>query len=324
MSKPPAPKRDPITTRIRVSANSHRGIKAKTMLSRTVSRSRVLLSALVVGSTLSLALLVSGKRVAGACPVPRDPWSAVWVDLRSTPTNIPMDLVSFYDRTSGLQFVAWAGLFIFALAGIALVVERSINYSRASRQTRLFMSLANEALVYEQPVDALRLASAFPSSPVACVVRASFTPDQPGKVQFSTASRHIAASAKTADVVRGLATLGAIAMTTPIIGAAAAVEGLIRCLRVSSIVPISSDVLQNWVADWLLALLFAMALGFAATWAHRLLSARANRLVVDMDRLSLAIITRIIDPAERPRARPPLIASPTAEIGRLVTRSLHH
>ena len=281
------------------------------------------MSALVVGSTLGLSLLVSGERVARACPVPQDPWSAVWVDLRSSPTNLPMDLVSFYDRTSGFQFAAWAGLFIFALAGIALVVERSIKYSRATRQTGLFMSLANEALVYQQPIDALRLARAFPSSPVASVVSASLTPGQPGEVQFSTASRHIAASAKTADVVRGLATLGAIAMTTPIIAAAAAVEGMIRCLRIASLVPISSDVLQNWVADWLLALLFALALGFAATWAHRLLAAKANSLVVEMDRLSLAIISRIMDPAERPRARPMLIASSTAETGGRVTRSLH-
>jgi hypothetical protein len=74
----------------------------------------------------------------------------------------------------------------------------------------------------------------------------------------------------------------------------------------------------------LLALLFALALGFAATWAHRLLSAKANHLVVEMDRLSLAIISRIMDPAERPRAGPHLVASPTAEIGKLVTRSLHN
>jgi MotA/TolQ/ExbB proton channel family len=297
------------------------------MQSITVSRNEVLLSALAFVSTLGLCLLVGGERVARACPLsqpPQGPWSAVWVDLKSSPPNIPMDLVSFYDRTSGFQFAAWAGLFIFALAGIAVVVDRSINYSRASRQTRLFMSLANDALVYEQPVDALRLAAAFPASPVAWVVNASLTAGNSGEFQFSTSARHIAATSKTADVVRGLAMLGAIAMTTPIVGAAAAVEGLIRCLRVSSMLPISSDVLQNWVADWLLALLFALALGFAATWAHRLLSAKANRLVVEMDRLSLAIISRIMDPAERPRARAHLVASSTAEIGRLLTRPLHN
>jgi len=235
-----------------------------------------------------------------------------------------MDLVSFYDRTSGMQLIAWAGLFIFALTGIVLVIERSINYSRASRQTQLFMSLANSALIYEQPLDALGLSSSFPASPVACVVNASLMRTNQSEYHFSTASRHIAASSKTAEVVRGLATLGAVAMTTPLIGAAAAVEGLMRCLRVSSVVPISSDVLQNWVADWLLALLFSLALGIAATWAHRLLSARANRLLLEMDRLSLALICRIVDPAERPRARPLLIASETAEIGRSVTRSLHN
>ena len=294
------------------------------MQSITVSRNKVLLRALAFGSTLGFGLLVSGERVARACPLsqpPQGPWSAVWVDLKSSPTNIPMDLMSFYDRTSGVQFVAWVGLFISALAAIALIVERSIKYSRASRQTRMFMSLANNALLYEQPVDALRLTANFPASAVACVVNASLTPGNRGEFEFSTAARHITASSKTADVVRGLAVLGAIAMTTPIIGAAAAVEGLIRCLRVSSMLPISSDVLQNWVADWLLALFFALALGFAATWAHRLLSAKANRLLVEMDRLSLALIIRIIDPSERPRVRR-LMAAPTSEIGRPVTRGI--
>jgi len=84
---------------------------------------------------------------------------------------------------------------------------------------------------------------------------------------------------------------------------------------------ISSDVLQNWVADWLLALFFGLALGFAATWAHRLLSAKASRLLVEMDRLSLALIIRIIDPSERPRVRR-LMAAPTSEIGRLVTQGI--
>jgi hypothetical protein len=277
------------------------------MQSATVSRSKVLLSALAVASMLGLLLLLNGECaiVRGKCStLPLYPRGFVWVDLNYAPSNLPMDLVSFYDRTSGFQFVAWGGLFICALAGIALVVERSIYYSRASRQTQLFMSLANEALVYHQPGDALRLAAAFPASPVACVVNASFTAGNSEPLQFSTAARHIASTSKTAHVVRGLPALGALAMSTPTIGASAAVEGLIRCLRVSSMRPMSSDVLQNWVADWLLALLFALAIGFAATWAYRLMSARANQLLLEMDRLSLAIISRIIDPAERPRARP--------------------
>jgi biopolymer transport protein ExbB/TolQ len=233
-----------------------------------------------------------------------------------------MDLVSFFDRASGVQFLVWAGLFILALAGISLVVERASYYSRASRETKLFLSVANDALIYQQPVDALRLASLFPSSPVARVVDACLTSGHGGEVRFSTARRHIAATAKTMDVARGLATLSAIAMTTPIIGAGALIEGLIRCFREASISPISSDVLHNRVADWLLTLLAALALGFAATWAHRLLSAKANRLILEMDRLSLAMISRIIDPTERLRSGPLPITPPTSEIKIFVTGRL--
>ncbi len=257
-----------------------------------------------------------------ACPVTVGPRNFVWVDLKSMPSNTPMDLVSFYDRSSGLQFAAWVALVILALAGMGLIVERSINYNRASRQTRQFMSLVGEALVYGRPDHALPLASHFPASPVACVVNASLKPGEPGECQFSTAARNIAATAKTADVVRGLATLSGIAMTTPIIGAAAAIEGLIRCLRVSSVLPISADVLQNLVADWMVGLLAALGVAFVATWAHRLLCAKATRLLVEMDRLSLATISRIMEPAERPRTGARLLAPQIHEIGSRVTRGI--
>ena len=186
------------------------------------------------------------------------------------------------------------------------------------------MSRANEALICDRPIEALGVASDFPASPIACVIAASISPGPSAEFHFSTAARQIAVSSMTADLVRGLPSLCAIAMTAQIIGSAAAVEGLIRCLRISSVVPISSDVLQNWVADWLAAMLWALVIGLAATWAHRLLSAKANRLIIEMDRLSLAMIDRIIDPTERPRIRPSLTALPTAGMRSPVTRPLRH
>jgi hypothetical protein len=115
-------------------------------------------------------------------------------------------------------------------------------------------------------------------------------------------------------VARGLATLGAIAMTTPIVGAAFAVEGLIRCLRVSSVLEITPDVLQIWIADWLIGLLGALVVTFVATWAHRLLSATANRLLLEMDRASLAFISRIANCSDRPRDESRLLVPATTEI----------
>lgn len=233
-----------------------------------------------------------------------------------------MDLVSFYDRTSGFQFVAWAGLFILALAGVALTIERAIKLSRAGRQTKLFLSLANEALTYERPSEALRLARHLISSPVAFVVNASVVMLQSGEFRFSSAARHVATTAKATEIMQGLAMLGAIAMTTPMIAAAASVEGLIRYLRFSSIIPFSSDVLQNWVADWLICLLAGWVLAFFAIWAHRLLSAKANRLLLEMDRLSLAIVCRIMTPTEGPPLMPQLLSPETSEIASLDTQPI--
>jgi hypothetical protein len=232
-----------------------------------------------------------------------------------------MDLVSFYDRTSGLQLLTLALLFVLTLAAAALIVDRVIHYSRASRQTRLFISLANDALFHDRAHDVILLAARFRHSPLACVVNASLTPGAVG-VQFSPFGRHSASTAEVAMVVRGLASLGAIAMTIPIVASILAVEGLIRCLRVSSELQISPDVLQNWAADWLIALLVGMVVALAATWAHRLLSATANRLLLGMDRLSLAFIARITSSSERLRNEGRLIAPVTTELRNFDTRPL--
>ena len=269
-----------------------------------------------------ILLVMTHVVIARACPVPMHLDRVAWVDLECTPSNTPMDLVSFYDRTSGLQLFTLALLIVLTLGAAALIVERVVHYSRAIRQTRLFISLANDALFQDRPHDVILLAERFRHCPVACVVNASLTPDAVG-VQFSPFGCHTAATAQVAKVAQGLATLGAIAMTTPIVGAVLAVEGLIRCLRLSSVLQISSDVLQNWIADWLIGLLIGLVVAFAATWAHRLLSATANRLLLEMDRISLALISRITSSLERSRRDGRLLMPVTAEIESFATRPLN-
>jgi biopolymer transport protein ExbB/TolQ len=268
-----------------------------------------------------ILLVMTHVVIAPACPVPMHVDRVVWVDLECTPSNTPMDLVSFYDRTSVLQLFTLALLIVLTLGAAALIVERAVHYSRASRQTRRFVSLANDALFQDRAHDVVLLAARFRHSPVACVVNASLTPGA-AEDRFSSFGRHTAATVQVARVARGLATLGAVATTTPIVGAVLAVEGLIRCLRVSSVFEISPDVLQNWIADWLIGLLIGLVVAFVATWAHRLLAATANRLLLEMDRLSLAFISRIPSSSEEPANEVRLLRSATIEIGSFATRRL--
>ena len=292
------------------------------MIREVILKSRV---PLALGFAFLLVVMTQVVITRACTAPPIDMRSVVSVELVCTPSNTPMDLVSFYDRTSGLQLLTLALLFVLTLAAAALIVDRVIHYSRASRQTRLFISLANDALFHDRAHDVILLAARFRHSPLACVVNASLTPGAVG-VQFSPFGRHSASTAEVARVVRGLASLGAIAMTIPIVASILAVEGLIRCLRVSSELQISPDVLQNWAADWLIALLAEMVVALAATWAHRLLSPTANRLLLEMDRLSLAFIARIASSSERLRNEGRLLApvnSGTSTLGlsELICRS---
>lgn len=274
-------------------------------------RKRPVTVALFLGLTVFAAICAICSINASAClPIfvracPRvyyPPASFVMVDLKYIPPDAAMSLLAWYDRSTTLQKAGWAILLVLALATAVLMINRTVKYVRASRQNWLFISLAND-LVIDQPAAALSVASNFTASPVARVVSASVSKVERDEFKLSTTARHFAISALTVELTRGLATLGAIATATPLLGAAVATDRLIYYLRSNISFELTASVLQLWMSDWLLCLLAALVLASIATWAHRLLAAKANRLLLEMDRLSLAITSRILNPAERPPVR---------------------
>ena len=217
-----------------------------------------------------------------ACPVPfwpspfYSPESFVMVELKSIPPDAAMTLLGWYDRSTTLQKAGWAILLVLALATAVLMINRTAKYVRASRQNWLFISLAND-LVTDQPAAALSVASNFTASPIARVVSASVRQAERDEFKLSTTARHFAITTLTVELTRGLATLGAIAMATPLLGAAVATDRLIYYLRGNISFELNAAVLQVWMADWLLCLFASLLLAFIATWGHRLLAAKANR-----------------------------------------------
>jgi len=255
---------------------------------------RMMTSRPTTTAAIGLVLLASDLQMT-ACPLRLPlppPRSFVQVDLRYIPSTTPMELLSFYDRASVLELLILLLLFCSAAGALALIIERSTCYARAHRQTRSFLWAAKEAFALEETADLVFLASLYPRSPLANVISVSLIPDRTDNYSFSPSGRQLACAVKVREVARGLTILSGIAMTAPLLGAAAAVEGMMRYLRISSVLFISSDILKEWSSEWLGILLASLSIGFAVVWAHRLLSASANRLLSEMDRLSLALINR--------------------------------
>lgn len=217
-------------------------------------------------------------------------------------------------------------LVLAGLYGVALTVERFLVFYYADRQSREFQSKTGEAMFHGQFTRAVRMARDYPDSPLAFVVNMAFgEEDEAGHPRPSMRLRHQAIVAKTTELKRGLWHLSAIGWLLALLALLSLCVGAIKAERMMRYVEsYDGRYLIAALADSLSVIVYCALAGFVILVAYKFFAAKIERFQLEMDRLSLAIISAIADPAERPRARPLPSASPTAEIGRLVTRSLHN
>jgi len=221
-------------------------------------------------------------------------------------------------------------LLLAGLCAVGLIVERFLVFYNGSRQSREFQSKAGEALFRGQFTRAVCLARDYPDSPLAFVIHAAFDKqEEAGHPRPSMRLRHQAIVARTIELKRGLWHLSAIGWLLSLLALLALCVGAINAGRMMRYAEaFYAPYMIGVLTESLSVMVYCVLVGFVILVAHRFFTARVEHFQLEMDRLSLAFIEGVTSTteslAERPRARPLLIASATGEIGRLVTRPLHH
>ncbi|HJQ23544.1 MAG TPA: MotA/TolQ/ExbB proton channel family protein [Blastocatellia bacterium] len=203
-------------------------------------------------------------------------------------------------RSSWMTLLAYLALYGLLAYASALVVERWLTYYYAERQTCEFLSRMADAIYGRRMNEARGIAAEFPKSPLAAVVNASLRHSQTfeacatGGIMPSMEARQQAIVIKTEELRRGLWSLSAVGWTVPLVGFLTLVAGVLNALQGYMFAESCySAYLIRELVNTLWATIFSVLVGVPLIWFHKAFAARSERLLTQMERLSLAIIGQL-------------------------------
>lgn len=244
-----------------------------------------------------------------------------------TATEDP-NLYGMIEKINWVTLVAYLAMYALLCCAIGIVVERWLVYYYAERQTDGYATKMIAAIASHRIDEARNLAADYPKSPLAAVINASLHPtgicatDDEGP---SMEAWHHAMAVKTAELKRGLWELSAAGWTMPLLSGLILVVGIISTLqgmRAAEGTGIAS--LAGGIARALCATVFSLLFGIPSLWFHKYLNAKCNRLVMEMERRSLAMLSLIARLPETIQASKALRPYDTQPLNLRVTQQLTH
>jgi biopolymer transport protein ExbB/TolQ len=197
---------------------------------------------------------------------------------------------------------AYLILFILSSYCFAFIAARWLRYFDANRQSREFKFKVATALQENRVEEAINLAAFYPESPVASVVNASLRhnpADSYGGVNElkpSMQARQRAIVFITEDLKRGLWRLAAIGWTVQLVGIFLLISGVIIALHGLGAAEGAGIIyIAGALAEALWATIFSILVALPIIWSHKYFAAKADSFILEMDKLSLAIIGQIIN-----------------------------
>lgn len=201
-----------------------------------------------------------------------------------------------------LQKMRWERLYAFLILGLlvsysfALIAERHLTYSLASKQSRDFVSGVTAALQQNRVVDAISLAALYPESPLAAVVDATFPHREGDDFRPSMHARRRAIVFFTEALKRGLWSLDALGWTVPLLSMFLCVSGIILTLKgMVAAEGTGISAIAGGLAESLWVTAFTMLATIPIVWSHKYFASKVGTLLLEMEKLSLAIVDDIVD-----------------------------
>jgi biopolymer transport protein ExbB len=177
--------------------------------------------------------------------------------------------------------------------GIAVSIERFWSLSRASVNTRKFLSKVREAL-NEGGVDAAINVCENTRGPVASIFHAGLMRADRG-VEVVEKAISNAGSIEMAFLERGLIWLATVVSLAPMLGFTGTVQGMIMAFNaIKEANDISPAIVAEGIAVALLTTLFGLAVAMLIQFCHNYFVSRIDRLVIDMEESSNELVDTLV------------------------------
>ena len=211
-------------------------------------------------------------------------------------------LFCVYQKTNWMNVFGYGLLFVLSLYAFAIIFERGLKYSAASRESNKFKAAIADAFSDNRYDEAIRAATLYPESPVAAVLSASLQTDQGAfdRIKPSMHARQRAIVLRTEELHRGLWQLGALGWTVPLVGFFLFITSIINTFHgIYSSGGSSLSAVAIYLVEALWATVFSIFIAIAVIWAHKFFTSKVESFALEMDKLSLAIIGQIADHQRR-------------------------
>ncbi len=209
-----------------------------------------------------------------------------------------INLYGMFYKMDWMNIFGYALLFVLSLYAFAIIFERGLKYSAASRESHKFKAAIAEALSDNRYEEAIRAATLYPESPVAAVLSASLQNEQGAfdRIKPSMHARQRAIVLRTEELQRGLWQLGALGWTVPLVGFFLFITSVINTFHgIYSSGGSSLSAVAIYLVEALWATVFSILVAIAVIWAHKFFTSKVESFTLEMDKLSLAIIGQIAD-----------------------------
>ncbi len=199
-------------------------------------------------------------------------------------------MVELFVRGGGFMWPI-LGLLIF---GIGISLERLISLTRASINTRKFLSNVTSALE-NKGVEAATEVCANTRGPVASIFHAGLSRADRGPEHVEKAIAN-AGTIEMAFLERGMIWLSTVITLAPMLGFTGTVSGMVGAFDdIRKANDISPAIVADGISVALLTTLFGLVVAIIVQVFHNFFISKIDRLVIDMEESSVELVDHLIE-----------------------------
>lgn len=190
-------------------------------------------------------------------------------------------------------FFMWP-ILCFFIFGLAVSIERIWSLTRASINTKKFLTKIQTAL-REGGVDSAKEICENTRGPIASIFHAGLSRFDKGIEQVEK-SIVAAGSIEMAFLERGLVWLSLVISVAPMLGFLGTVQGMIMAFEdIAAANDISPSIVATGIAVALLTTLFGLVVAIIIQFFHNFFVSRIDKLIIDMEESSVELVDNLID-----------------------------
>ncbi|MBN2011571.1 MotA/TolQ/ExbB proton channel family protein [candidate division KSB1 bacterium] len=182
----------------------------------------------------------------------------------------------------------------FLIIGLAISIERLWTLSRASVNTRAFMTKIQTALK-EGGVDAATEVCANTRGPVASIFHAGLLRADKG-IEHVEKSIMNAGSIEMAFLEKGLIWLSTVVSIAPMLGFTGTVWGMVLAFQeIKAANDISPSIVAGGISVALITTLFGLVVAIIIQTAHNYFVSKIDSLIIDMEESSVEFVDSLVE-----------------------------